>query len=364
MRTPPDSHLALAGHALADQALAIRDIRTTSALAELGPEWRALWERCPGATPFQSHEWLLPWWRHFGNEALWVITLRRAGRLVGVAPFYIYSDAACGIRQVTLVGNGISDHLDVLLDPDVGSDGARAIMSHLGDRCASWISCDFRDLSAGSTLLTAEAPRGAADETVDEDPCPTIALPHSAEDLSAAVPAGVLHKLRYYRRRAEQLGEVRFACVSETANHDALQRAFDVLLELHRARWATREEPGVLDEAEVVAFHREVIGGFLVRGWLRLYTMHIGEHIAAAYYGFVAKRRAYAYLGGFDPAFRAVAPGRLILLHAMTGAVQEGAREFDFLRGREPYKYVWGAADRPQYRRRLWLTRADCARLS
>jgi hypothetical protein len=31
----------------------------------------------------------------------------------------------------------------------------------------------------------------------------------------------------------------------------------------------------------------------------------------------------------------------------------EGATEFDFLRGREPYKYLWVSADRPTYRRTM-----------
>ena len=37
----------------------------------------------------------------------------------------------------------------------------------------------------------------------------------------------------------------------------------------------------------------------------------------------------------------------------MADAVREGATRFDFLRGREPYKYDWGATDTPQLRRRV-----------
>jgi CelD/BcsL family acetyltransferase involved in cellulose biosynthesis len=35
-------------------------------------------------------------------------------------------------------------------------------------------------------------------------------------------------------------------------------------------------------------------------------------------------------------------------------SIDEGLKEFDFLRGREDYKYRWGAIDRPSYARRLW----------
>jgi CelD/BcsL family acetyltransferase involved in cellulose biosynthesis len=34
-------------------------------------------------------------------------------------------------------------------------------------------------------------------------------------------------------------------------------------------------------------------------------------------------------------------------------AVREGARAIDFLRGREDYKYRWGAKDRETVRRRV-----------
>jgi CelD/BcsL family acetyltransferase involved in cellulose biosynthesis len=43
----------------------------------------------------------------------------------------------------------------------------------------------------------------------------------------------------------------------------------------------------------------------------------------------------------------------LIVAHAIEQAIREGAGEMDFLRGREPYKYRWGAVDRSSYGRTL-----------
>jgi CelD/BcsL family acetyltransferase involved in cellulose biosynthesis len=162
----------------------------------------------------------------------------------------------------------------------------------------------------------------------------------------------MLEKLRYYRRRAEKAGEVRF----ETATGAGLEGAMAALVALHRARWAARGEPGVLTDARVEGFHREVARGFAERGWLRLYLMRVGGRVAAAHYGFLARGCAYYYLGGFDPDFDRLSPGSLMLLHAVEAAVREGAREFDFLRGREPYKYAWSAQDRAQRRRVLCPT--------
>jgi CelD/BcsL family acetyltransferase involved in cellulose biosynthesis len=56
------------------------------------------------------------------------------------------------------------------------------------------------------------------------------------------------------------------------------------------------------------------------------------------------------YLGGFDPAWDRFSPGSLLIQYALEFAREAGDSCFDFLRGAEPYKYRWGAVDRPQYR--------------
>jgi CelD/BcsL family acetyltransferase involved in cellulose biosynthesis len=64
-------------------------------------------------------------------------------------------------------------------------------------------------------------------------------------------------------------------------------------------------------------------------------------------------RRVYLYISGFDPALDRLSPGMLLVGHALEQAVNEGFATLDFLRGQEPYKYFWGAADAPIFRRIL-----------
>jgi CelD/BcsL family acetyltransferase involved in cellulose biosynthesis len=85
----------------------------------------------------------------------------------------------------------------------------------------------------------------------------------------------------------------------------------------------------------------------------RCYTIEIGGVVAGAYYGFSDRGRAYAYLGGFDPAFSEESPGSILMGHAIAEAMREGAAEFHFLRGQERYKYDWGGVDRWNKRRSL-----------
>jgi CelD/BcsL family acetyltransferase involved in cellulose biosynthesis len=73
-----------------------------------------------------------------------------------------------------------------------------------------------------------------------------------------------------------------------------------------------------------------------------------------------AARRLYLYLSGFDPALERLSPGMLLVGRAVEAAIAEGLAVADFLRGRERYKYFWGAEDQPTFRRRLVPPCAAC----
>jgi CelD/BcsL family acetyltransferase involved in cellulose biosynthesis len=164
----------------------------------------------------------------------------------------------------------------------------------------------------------------------------------------------MLHNLRYYQRRAEKRGRVRY----ERAAKENLDELFDALFRLHQARWSTRGEPGVLADPRVQQAHREALPGLLELGALRLYAMRLDDRIVASFYGFAdpdrTGKRVYYYLGGFAPELEELSLGTLLIGHALREAIHDGAAAFDFLRGREGYKYLWGAQDQETYRRRLW----------
>lgn len=322
----------------------VEEIRTLAGLTALAPEWRALWARLPDAGPFQSPAWLLPWAERFGGE-LWTLALRGDDGLDGIAPLFIHL-APTGRRQATLLGNGLSDRLDAPLAP--GLDG-RAVFEHLRRRHELWDACDFRDLPQGSALLEWRVGPDWREAVDAEEPSPSLPLPDNVEGLAARLSKRLRGNLATARNRAERAGTVRV----QTATEATLDGMFDTLVRLHAARWGDGGGAGLADP-RVQDFHRAATRGFLAEGWLRLYVLELGGRPAAAHYGFHVRGRAYFYIGGFDPELGEFSPGALLLRHAVEQAVREGCGTFEFLRGREPYKYAWGAIDRPQFRRRLY----------
>jgi CelD/BcsL family acetyltransferase involved in cellulose biosynthesis len=328
--------------------LRVEEVAERDALAAGEEEWWALLSDCPGASPFQSPAWLLAWWDHLGGEGLWTLRLRRGGELVGVCPLFVHTDPERGTRQVTFVGNGVTDRLDLLCRACDSLEAARAVALHLRESRDRWDALDLRDLPADSPLLAAarEIP-GAAVEA--DGVSPALEQPPGAGSVEAVVPRRLAENLRYYRRRAAKEGPVR----CEQATAETLDPLLDALFRLHAARWRSRGEPGVLADERVRRFHRAAAARLLERGLLRTYALYVGDRVAAVHHGMCSGRRAVYYLGGFDPELSALSPGTLVLGHALQRAIDEGAESFDFLRGRERYKYAWGATDRPGWRVRV-----------
>ncbi len=50
----------------------------------------------------------------------------------------------------------------------------------------------------------------------------------------------------------------------------------------------------------------------------------------------------YCYLFGFEPAYSKYAVGMILDLYLIEHSIQNGMREYDFTRGDEPYKRMWG----------------------
>ncbi|WP_431270373.1 GNAT family N-acetyltransferase [Dankookia sp. P2] len=312
----------------------------------------------PGATPFQSPAWVMPWWRHVGQGALLVLALRAAGRLVGLFPFYRYTRPEDGARLLFPLGIATTDYLDALVLPEA-RPALDAVGRHLA-LCADADAWEWPQLRGGSPLLTLPAPDGWRETVTAADPCPCLVLPGTPEALPTLVSAKTLRDLRTVRRRAEQAGTLRWETEA-----DGIAAPFEALLRLHAARWATRGEGGVLADPAVQEMHREALPALHRAGLLRFHVLRLDGEIVAVLYALADlpgrdARRLYLYLSGFDPALERLSPGMLLVGRAVEAAIAEGFAVADFLRGRERYKYFWGAEDQPTFRRQLMPPCAAC----
>jgi CelD/BcsL family acetyltransferase involved in cellulose biosynthesis len=305
-------------------------------MESLEQEWAELCSRCPEATPFQSPAWLIPWWKHFGNGNLWLLTFRNNGKLLGLAPFFVNS------KQVLLLGAGVSDYLDILLDPLARQEFISSLTQHLVCHRSRWSGCQFSQIRSGSPLLEIHAPDGCNTQLLQqEEPCPALTFSSDSMHLRDHLPPGIFKKVEYYRRRLDKAGPWSVVI----ANEETFPELFDALIVNHQARRAARGQTGIFSDPQTCSFHRKAAGRLLAFGRLRLYGLVLRGKIAASLYAFSEQKTTFYYGSGFDPELSSLELGTILISAAIQQALREGNQVFDFLRGNEPYKYRWGAKD-------------------
>lgn len=327
----------------------VADVVTSNAgMLRVIPEWEELWRRLPARSPFQSPAWLLAWWRQFGTERPVLALLRDDARLVALFPAYVLIENDC--RKLLPMGIGITDYLDALVAPEAPRDAATRLVAIALDAAHDVASCDLIDLPPDAALREAAPPSGWRIEAAESISCPVLRLPQPGAELHHTIPARMHRKLRMSRHRADRIG----GWITEIADERTISGALDALMELHGERWTSRGEPGVLADPRVVRFHRDAGRKLLANGTLRLYTLRLGGTIAAACMTLLAPpARLLLYLSGFDAAHAFESPGTIVLGAIIEDAIRAGLREVHFLRGREDYKYAWGATDRMNSVRRF-----------
>ena len=131
--------------------------------------------------------------------------------------------------------------------------------------------------------------------------------------------------------------------LSDTASVDADLESF---FTLHEQRWGEQGGSHALT-LESRAFHREFAHRARGRGWLRLWTMEVGDEPIASWYGWRLGASYCYYLAGFSPDHRDHSIGLVLLAHTMAAAAEEGAEVYDFLMGDEPYKSRFATHEEP-----------------
>jgi CelD/BcsL family acetyltransferase involved in cellulose biosynthesis len=327
----------------ASVTLNLRVLRSLAELREISSEWRELFQHIRAA-PFQSPDWLLPWIDAFAPEKITAVEVRCGERLVGLAPLLIYRRQA--ERVLAFMSGGVSDYLDVLIDPKLQAEVMSQIIAAVYTLQDDWTVLDLTDLPIHSPLLRLVSLKREARE---HDSCSVLRLPDSKDQLLHLFSKRQRANLRIARSRRQRAGggEIELATAENVSEflHD--------LFALHTSRWSERGQPGVLGDPRTIKFHCSCAAGLLDSGLLRLSRLRLHGKTLAVIYSLFAHETAFCYLQGFDPEFSWLSPGTQLMFQVIGDALEHGIRRFDFLRGNEDYKRHWRPESQPTYRIQL-----------
>jgi CelD/BcsL family acetyltransferase involved in cellulose biosynthesis len=288
-------------------------------------EWGRLAERAGNV--FATPEWLTTWWEHFGEDdaELRVDTVRHEDQLVGLLPLYVWRSRLP--RTLRFLGHGPSDVMGPVCAP-----ADRPVVAAALERS---LARDGWDVLLAERLDSPEVlPAALGARELQREPSPVLPIEgRSWEEFVASKSSNFRQQVRRRERRLASEHELRFRLTDDPSRLDA---DLDVLFRLHRRRWGGDGSEAL--SARRAAFHRDFARLALERGWLRLWTLELDGRAAAAWYGLRFAGRELYYQAGRDPALEKQAVGFVLLAHTIREAMNDGMREYDFLRGGEGYK--------------------------
>jgi CelD/BcsL family acetyltransferase involved in cellulose biosynthesis len=384
---PPESARESAGEA-AEQGRRAEALRVElRRVAEIEPAtWDRLAAASPWATPFARWGFHRAWWDAYNrsaHEQTLVVVDPAAGG--GATPLAIVplmhrhqvepTDAETRTHmrhghpaemtpvrpEATTIFFGASYHADyatVLAAPECLPEVAEAVAEWLGtpradpDHPRPWDVVDLRRLRCGDPAADAlaeafgrrEVARGWTLNVEREDVCPVLALPDGADfdGYLATLGKKNRHEIRRKLRRAESAGEVR---LEDSADPLA---DLDGFIDLHQRRWGEAGLfPATPGGAASRVFFRRLFELLGPEGAIRLVFLTVGQRRIAAGIHFETPDGYLYYNAGTEPDARDLSPGVVMIAQYIRRALAAGKRRLDFLRGDEPYKYEWGAADEP-----------------
>jgi CelD/BcsL family acetyltransferase involved in cellulose biosynthesis len=329
----------------------IEKLETAGQFERLAGEWTDLLAASRSDCLFLTWEWLFTWWKHLsGGRRLSILAVRAEDELIALAPLAsrprrFEKFLAMGTLEFLGTGTVGSDYLDLIIRPGHATPAIRALAGSLVEAGAAIRFAQVRpDAPNPHTLADELERRHWSIGSAKTDVCPFIDLAGHTWD-SYLDDLGSAHRYNFRRRlrNLERLGRVRFARVEAEADRAPALRE---LVALHRMRWQPRGGSSAFDRPALVDFHEELSRLALARGWLRLFTLRLDDVAVAAVYGFRYRDTFSFYQSGFDPRLARASVGLLAVGLSIKAALEEGAREYDFLHGAEAYKFHWARRTR------------------
>lgn len=303
-------------------------------------EWQALLLSSSADPVFLSHAWQTTWWSLYGNRGreLCVLAAYAAGKLVGIAPFYLEDGGLPGVRVrvACLIGGArhfggdagmMSEYLDIVSAPGSAAQVRSEVLAHLFGKVG---------VDECRVTLTGNPEAWVAAASARSDIVPAFRHSNPAISYQADLSNGLADYLSrlsstvrrsLWNRRAllASLGAIRFEEVAVTDLADG----FDELNTMHALRWGQQ-----VYNQKGVSFHTSLARAWGLHGRTNLTKLSVGGELLSILYDITVGKFRYNIQMGFNDKYDSrVSLGFLHLGFALEQAARDGVTTYDFLAG-------------------------------
>ena len=307
--------------------------------------WNSVLLKSAEKSVFLTWEWIKNWWDFFGkNDKLFIIVARNINNEVCcIAPLMIKKIIlGTKIRSLEFLGSGEICPEDLCFLATLGDrhDFSIAVFEKILLNRNKWDIINLSEIKEDSFLYKEIFPRvnfGMRKKSIIKDVCPYITLPSTGGEYEARLSSSYRSNLKRKKRKVcNAQGE--FFIIREEKFIDGFM---NVLESLHRERMTEKGKNGFSIHHFFWEFHRKIARDFFKKGWLLLGGIKMDNKIVCCQYSFNFFKKTYYYQSGMSKEYSKYSLGNVLMSNMINESIAMKNKEFDFLRGKEKYKFFW-----------------------
>lgn len=317
----------------------------------LSSDWNRLVEESENPSVFLTHEWYSSWLDSFSEEGSLniVIARKEGGGLAGIAP--------CIHRKGGLqfaANREVTDTCDFIIQKGKTKDVLNFLLAEIKKTIepgAAISLINIPEISPTSAYLEETAEQcGFSCSKRKSETAPVLNLPGRFQDYLASLKRKNRHEMKRKARRIEKEPgwTLDFLSLPVQMNEAILD-----FIRLHAN--SGDEKQSFWRKSGMERFFHNLADRLSRRGLAELNMLFKEDNLIGALFNFYYLGNLYFYNVAFHPQYARYSPGIYLFFKRIEKAINAGSSEADFLRGREKYKYAFGAEDRWLYHWELEL---------
>ena len=306
-------------------------------LAEVQALWREYGSAWKWQNPFVTPPWLRSWWGTFGGDFKpLLIIISERDSAIGFAPLmvkertarFMGSNDLCDTGDF-IVAPGREEHFFKTLLAFLESEGVcRLVLEPV--RSDSLVCLSMLPFAGANNWEVTCTPHGASVE---------MSLPATWEGYLKQLDKKQRHEVRRKLRRLGEAGDVEQRSIRTVAEAGV---AMDLFLQHFRQ---SRSDKKTFMTPQRERFFRTLADELARVNMLNLLCLTIDNESAAVVFCVKNRETVYLYNNGFDPRFRDLSIGIVSKLITIRSSIESGQQVYDFLNGKERYKYHLGGTE-------------------
>jgi CelD/BcsL family acetyltransferase involved in cellulose biosynthesis len=323
--------------------------------------WDAVYEADPEAQFFLSWQWLADWLTT--HRTIWFVLAGKRHETdeeyAAFLPLRMRTDfdKKHGFtNEIFPAGAGFSDYTGILAESEFESEAVPAFAEYI-KRKLNWAQFKIENLTMSDrrrrlflrafdkdhfvhNRISYKFPGDSTDHSI----CPLIHLPASWDEYLDTLSPNNRQKIRRLLKKVESSENFRITW----SDAKSIDENLSMLLNFWKIKWLPSK--GAQRADEIVSLNQWMLSRCAKGGALFLPVFWHADRPVAALATLVdrSKRSLLFFITGRDETYREMPAGYLLHAYSIRHAIAHGFTTYEFLKGNEPYKYLFG----PQEERR------------